>query len=556
MPSTKLSTGKYVCCVIFCTLLFSIIYSAQTPAVDDPYQNQQRAIRLLAFDDEIKTLPDVEIRCQLRFTILQFIYKNEVKSEYPNAEQLLATFFVEMTTNEKLLSPYRIRNWGNSMALLLRNHSPDMAKRIEAKYVHDVDTSEKDFDDLMDGRGNKQEIVNRAIARVAADNDAFRTINLFNSVKRTDKEAAQRIFQAVLDSAEKHPEAPRSAYTMYTMLDASLNPPAFTVEPEKMLRYYRCLVASSRIALATSNRQNYSITIDPLRRILPKIKEADKVIYSDGSAVIAKYLETLSKEELRKDSAMERVKTSDDQIEQALTEAEAAPNPQQRDLFLGWAATLAVAKKDYHHAVDLMLKTAPDLGIASRPKGRDEDMINRIVRPAYRNKDYDDAYYAIGHIKDDLIRAKIMMEAGWERGRMNIKGRDEAASYVINALDLLEMTAPDFESISRMGNTRSLLTMLGSKPAMTLDDFTARAVRAINRIPATGADAKPGTPERADYVTKILSPTLSSIDYIFHPVWDSSPCPDPKLADEIKVKEWRLAAKIAAESFRRYPLAR
>ncbi len=77
MPNIKLFLGKPICFAIFCVLLITVASSAQTPT-NDAYDNQQRARRLLEMDAEIKSLPDVEIRCQLRFNILEFIYSKDV----------------------------------------------------------------------------------------------------------------------------------------------------------------------------------------------------------------------------------------------------------------------------------------------------------------------------------------------------------------------------------------------------------------------------------------------------------------------------------------------
>src|SRR5437870_2209535 len=109
--------------------------AANVPLLDaKSYETQQRARRLLQMEAEIKTLPDVEVRCQLRFNILEFVYSKDARSEYGNAEPILTAFFEDMAANEKQFAS-RAKYWRNDMALLLRKHAPETAERIEAKYV-------------------------------------------------------------------------------------------------------------------------------------------------------------------------------------------------------------------------------------------------------------------------------------------------------------------------------------------------------------------------------------------------------------------------------------
>ncbi len=513
------------------------------------YENQQRARRLLQMDTEITTLPDVEIRCQLRFNILEFVYTKEARTEYPAAEPLLIAFFEEMAAHEKQLAT-RTTYWRNSMALILRKYAPETAKMIEAKYVNEVDTSGADYEELRKPGADQKAIVGRAIERVRTGKNIWGIINIFETVKRTDKDAAEQIVVAVLDYAEKRPE-PEATVLLHQLIVSPLNPPTLVFSDGNMLRYYQCLVAGADVQLSKAKPDAYLYLLSPLRRALPKLKELDKRLYADAQAAIARYRTSLSKEALAKDEALERIEVSDDGLEQTIAEAESATDQQAKDYFWGWAASRAAQKGEYRQAVELMMKASHNLGMPTRPNGRDEDLLARVARPAIRKRDYDAATYAIDRIQDKLVRAEAMLELGDELGRF-AKDRVQAVAIVTNALDLMEMTAPGPWSICLVGNSRYLLMNSGHSP-IGLQELTARAVMMVNRIPTQGADAKAGTPERAEFMLKTLSRALGCVGYIFRPVMPGGLAPNPDLASRIKIKEWRLAAEIEAEKARRYP---
>ncbi len=521
----------------------------RSPALDaEAYQTQQRARRLLQMDAEIRTLPDVEIRCRLRLNILEFIYSKEVRSEFPAAELLMTAFFEDMAANEKQLGD-RAAGWRYSLVMTLRKHAPETAKKIEAKYVPEVDASEADLQELRKPGADLKAIVDRAVERVRTGKNMWGVLNIFEAIK--DRQAAERILLAVLDRAEKQPSLDAARLLNLLMVEPP-KPAALAVSPTNMLRYYRCLVAGARIELTNPKPDAYLYTLSPLRRALPKINEIDNQLYADAKTVIARYRTTLSKDALAKDEAIGRIEAAGDRLKQAIAEAESAAVRHVKDYLWGWAASLAGIKGDYRQAVDLMMNASPDLGLVTRPKGRDE-RLSGIVGLAVRKRDYDTANYAIDHIKDKLVRAKAMLELGNELSRWEAKNREPAIAIITHALDLMEMTVPDANSICMIGNTRYLLTT-GGTPHLGLQELTARAVTMVNRIPTLGVDAKTGSPERAKFVSETVGHALLCVGYIFRPVFQGSMIPNSDLASQIKVKEWRLAAEIEAEKNRKYPL--
>ena len=551
MPNFKLSRGKTGCFAVFCLLLITIATSAQTPS-NDAYQNQQRARRLLQMDAEIKALPDVEIRCQLRVNILTFVYSNDARSEYAAAEPVLIALFEEMAANEKLLNN-RPKYWRNSIALLLRKRAPETAKKIEAKYIKEVDTSMEDYQDLRT-KGSADELADLGIARLRPDDHAIFPI-IYGDVRQKDLRAAQRMSSAALDLGEKYPGAQQVAL-LYRIFDAVtvLNGPPAPQSPEAMLRYYRCVVAGARTEIGKPEPNAYVVTVLPLRRAMQKIKQADPALYAEAQAILAQYYKTLSITTLAKQEADDRIEASSDKLETAIAEAEAAKSSLVRDYLWTRASQMAIQKRYYRKAVDLLMKASPDMSILSTPKRRDEYILAMVVRDAMQKQDWDSATYAISNIKDDVERAKAMMEVGSNWGRLDKDPLNPSGALVAEGLDLIEKATPDPYCICQVAEAVRSLSFPTLKTREGYPAQTERAVRIVNRIPTTAADAKAGTPERAEFVRKTLFGALGCITMLFRPLMDSAPRPDAALANQINVKEWRLAANITIEMARKYPM--
>lgn len=517
---------------------------SSTQAVDSTYENVQRARSLLSLENEIKSLQDVEVRSQLRFNILEFIYSKEVRSEYVNAEAMLITLFEEMAANEKRLV-YRNPFWRNKTALLLRKHDPETAKKIEAKYIPIVDTSAEDLDAIRPGI-NFNEVVERTIDGLNKRQDLGSVLNIYERVRRYSPESGSRILDAAFKVSEKKP-VPRDASTLYIMIDQVLNQPAPAVSPEHLLKYYRILVTASGIELGKGTVDGaYVATMWPLRRALPKIKAVDLRLYSEAQSIVSKYRTLISKNQLAKEEAEDRIEAAADKLERAIVEAEGA-GPDLKDYLWGRASQIASIQKNYKQAVDLLMKAKPTVGTDDQPGTRDLQL-SYLANRAQNLDGGESARYAIGFIQDDTLRARTLLDYAFDYGRMTYTDRPKAVEIAYDAIGQLERAGPTPDSICTVGNIRHIV------PPITVGDLTARTVRLLNMVQPGDLSVKAGNIDQKTIAMRPLTRTLPCVSYLFRPILNMQPS-DLDLVNQIKVKEWRLAARIEVEKARRFPLA-
>ncbi len=108
-----------------------------------------------------------------------------------------------MAANEKQQGS-RTKYLGNAMALLLRKHDADTARKIEATYVPKVDTSGEEYQSLREG-ACIGEVVDRSIERLLSANDRGRFLNVYETVRGKNTELGNRMLDAALKNGENHP---------------------------------------------------------------------------------------------------------------------------------------------------------------------------------------------------------------------------------------------------------------------------------------------------------------------------------------------------------------
>ncbi|MFT3745754.1 MAG: hypothetical protein QM785_15870 [Pyrinomonadaceae bacterium] len=522
------------------------------------FEDEQRAQKLVRIDSDVRTLSEPEIRLSLRLNILDFIYSRKVRSVFPSAESILVSICDDIASNEKKLDS-GARSLRHRLGVLLRANAPDVLKKYEAKYSLKPDTLREDAESIRRGV-NADVIVERTIARLenSRENLDLSTRDLYlityESVQssRSRTANADRMLDAALAKAEKQGDL-AVVYLITRMFDDIFDPPGPQISLDRTLRYGRILISGASVEMAKPGAKSSLFSIfSALRAVMPRIKQADAKLYSDAVAVIAKYRTWMSAETLEKIDANDRIDTSEDPLETAITEASAAKSRSLSNELWAKASSIAVKRKQFQRAVELLMKADPDFNIKEIPLARDQSIWHRIAYPAARVKDYNAAEYAIGTIKDTGTRAMAMLDYGSEIGRF-MNPRDYATNIIMNGFDLLEMTTPPPDAVCRSSNA---IRSLAAAPGSTNEAYYRNMVRVVNmmnRIPATGADAKPGSPEREAYVKSTLRRVVGCSTFLFrnpeHPPFNI----DPELAKRIQVPEWRLAAQIETEKTRKYP---
>ena len=187
-----------------------------------PTRISNAAIRLLQYDKEISSIPEPELRIPLRFSILEFIYSKEVRSQYVSAEPVLTAFFDDVETREKALTSGFVAQ-KNQMALLLRKYNREAATAVEAKYGFEPNTSEDDLKQFQTP-ADPTEVIDRAITNLRKYGYSITFTNLYERIRRGSPELGTRMMVATLEYVEKDPTPVNARWLNLVMVDV-LNPP-------------------------------------------------------------------------------------------------------------------------------------------------------------------------------------------------------------------------------------------------------------------------------------------------------------------------------------------
>jgi len=539
MKCSHLANAAFVISIIF---LLTPVTLAQPNAAKD-YENLQQALRLLPILEEVNKLEDAAMRTFLRYTILEFVYSQNIAGVFETADSEVLRFYDELSKSRKLFSPYRVDQWQNVLLTGLRKYRPHLAKQIEAVYLANEDTSLADHMELL-SNGKVSEIVDRTIERIRRGGSVGSVAALEQTVRKKDPTSADRILAAIIERDEgvSRDSIPLSYRISFENL---MRPPG---SPELRLRYIRFVVKLARIKIADEkNKPAATVAITILKSNLDRIKELSPDLYPEAQALLATVRTRMTPAEIEWDNASRRINESDDKPGRAVIEAEATDDLQRKDSFLFWAMRLAVEAKQFRRAVDIAMKARP--GPEANPTTRDMNIWFTVMRGAVRAKDLESADYAVSHIESDVVRAAALSE--FAREFVGTGRHVEAIERIRGALKLLENNELDRRHASYAFNPVYPAFLIGTNDG---SDTLRRAIAIANRLPAQKPDERVGTEGYMRYADSVLIATASAVSSSFN--WLSSR--DSGMAEfraqEIAYRPWKLMAHISIERNRRHPL--
>lgn len=507
------------------------------------YQNQQRASHLLLFKNEAKALDDLAMRCLVRLEIVKFIYGNDVRSEFASADAIAVDYFEDIAANLDQISDLDAGRWQNFILTMLRQKSPDLAKRIEKKYMATVDTSVADLQEL-DATNTKQ-IADRTIAKIVKGDMSFFALSIHDKIRTTDPNSADRILAALLGYFEKTADTEKFAPFLDFIRG---NYVAATTPPELKARYLIFVVSRAREQIAdTDTGQTARFVLRMLKAALPNIQESVPGLYTEAQAMSVVLDTRLNKNDYEREEANARIEASDDKLQQVIAEAEATNDKDLKESFWNWAANLALDGKKYRMAVDLMMRVEPD------DKGgvfnNNAFLIYHVIPRAMKGKDPEAAEYAIKRISDDEGRADGLLAIAKEYLAANDKL--QAFDSLERALKLLEKGDNSPDKVNAV--LVSLPTAIAIEKSKGFETASL-AIKFANHLPQPTVDDKIGSPSRQKYLVSVRMRVAWALVPAFKVLAKSDVGFAASTAEEIQLKDWKLLAQVIVETERKYPM--
>lgn len=510
----------------------------------ETFQNRQRAYNLYVLRNEIKSVEDAPMRCYLRSEVSGFLFANRVQGYLDTARDFAFECLEDTVVNAGQFTSAQSNQWRSSVVSMLRQHSPADAARAEAKYLSAHNAYLADLRDIDAGR-NIAGVTNRVVGRILRGEVTEDVYPLFHRIRTKDPAAAARILDSMLVFFEDCDVWDRFGATLNFFSYWYLEPSAAPETRRRFLTFavrlgQRALTAPETSTVFELSRYLLEQSIPQIAAVLPDLHQQAVLIYTtlDGKA---------GKVVRERNDLYERIGSAEDRLEATIAEAEAAENPGLRDELFQSAAKLALERREFSRAVDLILKIETDL--PSFEGWRDHFLIDHVADSALKAGQPDAANYSVERVTDRAERGRGLLRIA--DGALNSGETGAATEFLDAALRVLE-TAPDTPAKVRV--TLSALPLAEKTGKLRAFEIASAAFRTLNSLPQPDIGDRPETDARRRYVDSVLVPVAINIGNAFRIL---SRIDNPRAyaaSQEIESRALRLAAQIIVETGRAYPL--
>ncbi len=510
----------------------------------EAYQNQQRAANLSILRPNIKLVDDAPQRCLLRVLILQFIFEKKITDHYEAANALALECLDETVANREQFSQILFHTQKNHILSLLQKYSPELAVKAEKKYFTDQPGSLVFADWELDIGGDSDKVADRAISKIAGGEKPASIVSLVDKLSAVNKRAKFRVLSAALDYYEANIE------TIYEENDLIFLSTHY-LDPETPVglrkRFHNFTVRFGMAALTHPENENLTrICIEILRNALPDIKQTSPELYPRAFSIFNALSSKRSEYEREKDGAMERINAAKDKLAQTISEAESAENPKLKDILWLQASVLALEEKKFRIAADSRMKMRELSSLYAR--ARDFFYVEDILDPCLEENDIETAGYIVKLVKDTESQVQGLFKIAARL--VELKRRETAFDTLDEGWKALEKAE---NKTSKIWTMQLAIPIALKIDKMRAFDMAGEIVKTVNRFPTPSPEDKPGTKTRLKYADTLTGISYN-LDLIFRLLGKENMALADPISQGIQLKELRLAAQIALETQRIYPL--
>ncbi len=525
------------------SLLCFAALDAGAQTKQEAYQNQQRAANLAVMRPTIKLLDDAPQRCALKIQIAVFIYEQNVANYFETANSLVLECLDETADNSEQFSYSSSRFWKSRAQLLLKKYAPELAGKAEKKYFTGYEDADL-ADQLEASSGNPTDLANKITAQINNGEMPNQLNFVVGELREVNEPATLRLLSAVLGYYQAHIE---KTYTDINLI--FLGPEYLDIRTPLDLRqrYHALLVRMGEAALAEpQNNQLSWLSTELLKNALPDIKMVNAELYPRAFSIYNALKSRRSAADREREEVMERINASKDKLAQTISEAESAENKElKNDLWLS-ASAYAMEAKKFRMAADtrLRMETSSSLVKTANFFFLTENLLDECLK----ENDIESAQYIVGLVEDARMKGQ---------GLFKIAARLVELKKITAAFDRLNDGLKVVEKMDT-GVAKMWLMKTAIPIAFKIDktrafDIAVDMVKAVNRFPTPGPDDKPGTEARQKYA-ETLAGMSSNLDIVFRQLGKENMALADAISQGIQLKEWRLAAQMALETERIYPL--
>lgn len=478
-------------------LTFTAGAAAQKPAKISPSVAQQFIVRKQQlvddFELQMKDVPYAAVRVYIRYKLAEWLWKKG-KDDSDRAEGLAVKALEEAyAKKDEMANSIRFKLVTDIFGLLDTN-ARETSVKLKAKYDLGAD------EDLFSGfsqlskKDGDQAVAQKLIKALSKPGDINNMINpLLNSLRMMKSPQFPVVLGTFLDSVESgRVNANNGTIYMFLMhFNDPQVPPAFRA------RYFNLIVGRARAATQTP---------DPL--VYPMLSAAI-TNFGEGSDLLPEAVAlknalaiTESAANRARREAQERIDASRDKLAALIEEAERAEDKPLKVSFYLQAVYKARDTGKLIVAIDLIGKVK-ELDKRDARNDWSDTEFTTVARRAFEKDEVEIALDATGRIEDPIDHAEALKTAAeyFNRKKDAVAEQESVGKMLI----LLSVKLDEGAESLRANTLVRALPVVQKIDRIALPEAITIAAKAINDLPAPGAEHGPGTTKYADHVYSLMS---------------------------------------------------
>lgn len=498
---------------------------------------------------QIKEIPFAAVRVRARYQLASWLWKDG-KDDTGRAEEI-ATAAIDDHYKNKAEIPFGY-SAHSKVFILLDDHAKDLAKRLREKYKTSLEDEAQRIPYLLGQKDGERLAVDAAINLLSRQNESSPDLSyLLLTLEQRGSPQLNTLLAAILAADDAgRTRFPTHMIEHFTGL--FINP---TVPDDLRKRFIRLVLARARnvVALSVLDQMAYYRT---MQRLWPDISARYPEMLDEAATIHAILNARVSRSTREANESYDRIQNSPDKLAATVSEAERADDDIEKYGLFKYAARLALEKKKFVYAVDLMEK-ASEIHTAGKSSEKEKVFQKRmhdgfrydVVTASLKADEPDAANHAVKKMNEPLLKAEGLRLIS----KYNIDKNDlDNGRYAHDeAMKLISKAENSSEGIAILIRMLPTAHRIDSSRLLELIQLTAKR---INAFPSLSVDDKPDTKNYRDYVIKVIT-----LNYDLQPalteLLKTNRNAAEDLAGRIEKKEMKIIAEyvVSTDSIDRLP---
>ncbi|HYV11639.1 MAG TPA: hypothetical protein VE980_12115 [Pyrinomonadaceae bacterium] len=465
--------ARYWCAFVLLLMMGQVCLAQNTQ--DETSFAKQRATELIAdLPAQIKKVDDATVRVFLQLRLATFHWSELSENSRDRARELTLSGLQDLDKNRSDLLPLYGNSFREDLLALLEVHAPDLA----ARYRTGGDTTEKvtpgdPYDvalSMLRTKGQAALAVQTFTRALNGGEAPTMAITFFLSeLQRQQPSLMPQILSDILSAQERRPET-LSVEMLFWLVD----PYIWRNDREDIKRrFVSAVVAATADSYQWSDRGRLSEAFNLLRVTVPLIQKLLPGMYPQAAAQLATVRARLPNETVESSAIRERIRQSEDRLNQIITEANSASSASVKNDLLIQAAQVAFTEKKPQLAFDLAMSVSTD----DNNKDWRQQFLSELVKGAVENKDAKLGLTIASKIEMPLARAEALQRLALLF--FNLKDLWKAKELLVDSLKLVR--GSDNTPEKAIAFLRSLRVIARIDQAM-VPDVAEESIKTLNAL--------------------------------------------------------------------------